>query len=398
LSVKWRASFYFFWFGESAFFQTFIGVPKVFMMYKTLPKGRSVNFTKIDLMRSTTILFLLTSFLNTAIIAQKNVGVQMLTTGTNTSLRGMSVPSDNVIWVSGSNGTIGRSIDAGITWKWMVVPGFEKKDFRDIEAFDSSSALAMAVDNPAYIVKTIDGGVTWKKVFERAMEGMFLDAMDFKNAKEGICIGDPLNLAGINRRLFYIIRTFDGGETWKEAPMYQMPPAQTGEAIFSASGTNISFLDNPDFEYAFVSGGTVSNLYMIGRQCKKSKVVATPLLQGKETAGTFSMATDKQKTVYCIGGDYKVPRDYFDNYFYTTDAGNKWGSPSIGPPYGYRSCIRIIHDKTLVACGPTGVDFAENGQKEWKKASLESFNVCMVSKGKQVFFAGEKGKIGKLIY
>lgn len=330
--------------------------------------------------------------------AQKNAAVEILTSGTNTSLRGMSVPLEQVIWVSGSNGTIGKSVDAGKTFRWMIVPGFEKRDFRDIEAFDSSTAIAMAVDNPAYIIKTTNGGATWKKVFERTMEGMFLDAMDFKNEKEGICIGDPVNFSQINKHLFYIIRTVDGGETWKEAPMYQMPAAQTGEAIFSGSGTNISFLDNPDFEFAFVTGGSISNLYMIARQGKQSKWVNIPVIQGKETAGTFSFATDKQKTMYCIGGDYKVPKDYFNNFYYTTDAGVKWGSPSVGPPFGYRSCIKIIKDKTLVACGPTGVDFAENGQKEWKKVSLESFNVCMVSKGKQVFLAGEKGKIGRLVY
>ena len=348
-------------------------------------------------MRLAFLIFLLYVGPIVSVSAQKNVGVQIVTSGTNTSIRGMSIPADNIIWVSGSNGTIGKSVDAGKTWRWLTVPGFEKKDFRDIEAFDSSTAIAMAVDNPAYIIKTTDGGATWRKVFERKMEGMFLDAMDFKNEKEGVCIGDPLNLT-IGRKLFYIIRTYDGGETWKEAPMYQMPPAQQGEAIFSASGTNISFLDHPDFEYAFVTGGTISNLYLIGREGKKSKAVTVPVLQGKETAGTFSMATDKQKAFYCIGGDYKVPRDYFDNYYYSTDAGNKWGSPSVGPPFGYRSCIRIIKDKTLIACGPTGVDYAENGHKEWKKASLESFNVCMVSKNKQVFFAGEKGKIGKLVY
>lgn len=332
-----------------------------------------------------------------SVLAQKDLSVEILTSGTNTSLRGMSIPSDNVIWVSGSNGTVGKSVDAGKTWRWITVPGFEKKDFRDIEAFDSSTAIAMAVDNPAYIVKTTDGGITWKKVFERAMEGMFLDAMDFKNEKEGICIGDPLNLT-IGRKLFYVIRTHDGGDTWTEVPMYQMPPAQNGESIFSASGTNISFLDHPDFEYAFISGGFYSTLYLIGREGKKSKSATIPLLGGKETTGAFSFATDGQKRFYCIGGDYKVPRDYFDNFYYSTDAGERWGSPSVGPPFGYRSCISLIEDKTLVACGPTGVDFAKNGQKEWKRATTEGFNVCMVSKNMQVFLAGEKGKIGKLVY
>ena len=330
--------------------------------------------------------------------SQKTVQVEVITSGTNTSLRGMSIPTDKVIWVSGSNGTIAKSADAGHTWHWMIVPGFEKRDFRDIEAFDSSTAIAMAADNPAIIVKTTDGGTTWKKVFERRQEGMFLDAMDFKNKKEGICIGDPLDLEQTNRKRFYIIRTFDSGDTWKEIPSDQMPIAKTGEAIFAASGSNISFLNNADFEYGFVTGGAVSNLYLIAREGKKNKIVNIPVAQGKETAGTFSMATDTQKNIYCIGGDYKAPQNNFHNYAFTKNAGVTWDSAKTTPPFGYRSCIRIINHETLIACGPTGVDFAHNGHKEWKKISPEGFNVCMAGKRKQVFFAGEKGKIGKLIY
>ncbi len=330
--------------------------------------------------------------------SQNTARVEVITCGTNTSLRGMSIPSDEVIWVSGSNGTIGKSVDAGKTWQWIIVLGLEKKDFRDIEAFDSSTAIAMAVDNPAIIVKTTDGGTTWKKVFERAREGMFLDAMDFKNEKEGICIGDPLPAGQTSQKQFYIIRTFDGGSTWKEIASQQRITAQTGEAIFAASGTNISFLNNPDFEYVFVTGGSVSNVHLIARLGKPNKVINIPIAQGKETKGTFSMVTDKQKRMYCIGGDYKSPGDNFSNYSYTTNEGVTWDSAKVRSPFGYRSCIRIINHKTLVACGPTGVDFAANGHKEWKKSSLAGFNVCMVSKGKQVFLAGEKGKIGRLTF
>jgi photosystem II stability/assembly factor-like uncharacterized protein len=330
--------------------------------------------------------------------SQKQLGVEIITSGTNTSLRGMSVPSETVIWVSGSNGTVGKSVNGGRAWRWITVPGFENRDFRDIEAFDSSTAILMVVDNPAYILKTIDGGKTWKNVFEKRMNGMFLDAMDFKDNKEGICVGDPIMIGNEGRKFYYVIKTYDGGDTWTEVPAYQLPRAEDGAAIFSASGTNISFLDHPDFEYAFVTGGLSSHLIFMGRPGKPSKAVYLPIIQRRESAGAFSLATDKQKRYYVIGGDYKVPRDYFDNFYFSTDAGNKWGSPSIGPPFGYRSCIRLIKDKMMVACGPTGVDFAENAHKEWKKASLESFNVCMVSKDGQVFLAGEKGKIGKLVY
>ena len=226
---------------------------------------------------------------------------------------------------------------------------------------------------------------------------MFLDAMDFKNNLEGICVGDPLIL-GYQSQVFLYNPNIRWWRNMERSSLYQLPPAEAGEAIFSASGTNISFFNHPDFEYGFVTGGLVSNLFMMGRQGKRNKSVQIPILQGKESTGTFSMATDKMKNIYCIGGDYKLPKDYFNNFYYSTDAGAKWGTPSVGPPYGYRSCIQIVEGKTLVACGPTGVDYAPNGQKEWKKASLEGFNVCMVSKTKEVFFAGENGKIGKMVF
>src|SRR4051812_4608101 len=80
--------------------------------------------------------------------------VQVLTSGTKTSLRGLSVVNDEVVWVSGSNGTIGRTTNGGKDWKWRVVKGFEKTDFRDIEAFDATTAVIMGVGDPAFILKT----------------------------------------------------------------------------------------------------------------------------------------------------------------------------------------------------------------------------------------------------
>ncbi len=92
-------------------------------------------------------IFLLSGF----VIHAQTPEVQLLTSGTNTSLRGLSAVNDNVIWVSGSNGTIGRSLNAGKNWTWMTVKGFEKTAFRDIEAFDANTAVIIAIDSPAYI-------------------------------------------------------------------------------------------------------------------------------------------------------------------------------------------------------------------------------------------------------
>ncbi len=189
------------------------------------------------------LFFVLMSF------AQKT-GVQLYNTGAaaNASFRGMSIPTDEIIWVSGSNGNVGKSTDAGKSWQWLTVKGYEKNDFRDIHAFDSNTAIIMSVGDPAYILKTKDGGKNWKVVFTKSMPGMFLDAMDFRNDKEGICIGDPLSIGNAGRKFFYIVRTKDGGDSWEPEPLFKMPPAEReGEAVFAASGTNIILLNNHKF-------------------------------------------------------------------------------------------------------------------------------------------------------
>src|SRR5688572_26974251 len=88
--------------------------------------------------------------------------VEILTSGTKTSLRGLCVVSDKIIWVSGSAGTVGRSVDKGKTWKWITVKGFEKTEFRDIEAFDEKTAIIMGITEPAVILKTTDRGDSWQ--------------------------------------------------------------------------------------------------------------------------------------------------------------------------------------------------------------------------------------------
>jgi hypothetical protein len=39
--------------------------------------------------------------------------VEILNTGVKTSIRGLSVVNNNVVWVSGSNGMVGKSSNAG---------------------------------------------------------------------------------------------------------------------------------------------------------------------------------------------------------------------------------------------------------------------------------------------
>ena len=309
--------------------------------------------------------------------------IKLLTSGNKTSIRGLSVVNDKVIWVSGTNGTIGLSLDGGEKWKWIRVATFEKTDFRDIEAFDATTAVIMSIAEPAYILKTVDAGETWEVVYENKTKGIFLDAMEFWNEQSGIVIGDPID------NKFFIARTFDGGQTWRELPAEYLPAADSGEACFASSGTNIRALARD--EACFVTGGLRSRLFI------RDQRIDLPILQGKQTTGTNSVAVKNKKTMMVVGGDFEQPDSIAKNCFITNDGGNKWTAPKVSP-HGYRSCVEYLGGNNWICCGLNGVDLSKDNGKTWTLISKESFHVSRKARdGKSVFLAGVNGKIAKLV-
>ena len=92
-------------------------------------------------------IFLVLLFISDCVLtnAQTNNPIQVLEQGRKTSIRGMSVVTDKIVWVSGSGGSVGKSVDGGKTFNWITVKGYEKRDFRDIEAYNQNTAIIMAV-------------------------------------------------------------------------------------------------------------------------------------------------------------------------------------------------------------------------------------------------------------
>lgn len=338
-----------------------------------------------------TLIFLLLFSGNIDLFAQNPV-VQVVASGTRTSLRGLCVVNDNVIWVSGSNGIVGKSLNAGKNWNWMTVKGFEKKEFRDIEAFDGNTAIIIAVDSPAYILKTTDGGDTWKIVYENRTKGMFLDAMDFSDYQNGIVVGDP-----IDNRIF-LAYTTDNGSTWKELnDEGKRPRADSGEAFFAASGSNIRLYR--DGNYYMVSGGKQSRLIT------NYEAFPLPVIQGKESTGANSIdiydngnPAKASKRMIIVGGDFSAANGTEKNCFYTLNKGKTWREPKT-PPHGYRSCVEYLDQKHIISCGLNGVDFSSDAGKTWKWISKEGFHVCRIARnGSAVFLAGENGKVARLVF
>lgn len=320
--------------------------------------------------------------------AAQSPAITLLTSGTHASLRGLSVVTDKVIWVSGSNGTVGKSVDGGATWQWMTVPGYEKRDFRDIEAFDERTAIIMAIAEPAEILKTNDGGKTWKLAYENDTKGMFLDAMEFWNVRSGIVVGDPVN------GRFFVARSFDGGDSWHEIPLRYMPLADPGEGCFASSGTNVRNLDR--VSACFVSGGPHSRIFV------RDTVFDLPILQGKASTGANSVAVKDSHTLHggrrliVVGGDFARDTLTEKNCFLSNDGGHTWIRPAT-PPHGYRSCVEFIGGHDVLCCGTSGVDLSTDDGMDWHLISTAGFHVCRVAKkGKAVFLAGSGGRVARL--
>ena len=308
--------------------------------------------------------------------------IEILNRQPTISFRGLSVVNDKVVWVSGSNGKIGRSIDGGKSWKWMTVKGFEKTDFRDIEAFSSATAVIMGIAEPAYILRTVDGGDNWTKVYENNTPGIFLDAMEFWNDQSGIAIGDP-----INKRIF-ITRTFDGGKTWQEIPEKNRPLADSGEACFASSGTNIALLTKD--EAVFISGGLAAHFFI------RNQKIKLPIIHGTSTTGANSIAVKNQKVMVVVGGDFMAKNDTIRNCVITKDGGATWNFPT-NPPSGYRSCVEYLQKKEWITCGLNGVDISDDDGMNWRRISDQSFHVVRkAKKGNSVYFAGNNGVVGRL--
>lgn len=329
-----------------------------------------------------TILFL-SLIIGTALQAQK---IELLTSGSKISLRGMSVVNDKIIWVSGSNGSVGKSVNGGITWEWLSVKGFEKRDFRDIEAFDKNTAIIIAIAEPAQILKTTDGGLNWKIVFTDSTKGMFLDATDFYNKKNGLLAGDPI------KGKVFLAYTKNGGDSWVKfngKKKYRRWVMNEGEAFFAASGTNIKYLKKG--KYRLVSGGKSSRWF------DENGDHPLLIIQGKESTGANSIATFKNQYAV-VGGDFTNDKDTTSNCLITRDGGVSWIHPATAP-HGYRSCVIYLTGNQMITCGISGVDVSNDGGINWGLISTEGFHVCQkAKKGKAVFLAGSHGKIAKLIW
>src|SRR6202047_2726612 len=273
---------------------------------------------------------------------------------TDVQLRGISAVSNKVAWASGAKGTVLRTIDGGETWETLVIVGAESLDFRDIQAFDQSTAYVLSIGpgDQSCIYKTADGGRIWQRQFTNSDPKAFYDCFAFWDRTHGIAVSDSVD------GKLPLIATSDG-MNWNSVAVKNMPAALPSEGAFAASGTCIATFGMNDVWFG--TGGPAARVFHSGDRGKNWTVAETPILHGAATQGVFSVAFWTAKDGVAVGGDYKEPAKGEKTAAFTHDGGKTW-TLATKPPQGYRSAVAAVSSLQVAVGSGAAATYHDGGQ------------------------------------
>jgi photosystem II stability/assembly factor-like uncharacterized protein len=307
-------------------------------------------------------------------------------TGTDANLRGVSVITDSehdektVVWATGSNGTVLRTVDSGKHWKRLEIPSGGALDFRGVYAVDDKTAYVMSSGEgeKSRIYKTKDGGASWELQYTDKRKAFFLDAISCWNETHCFALSDPVD------GKFLLLRTEDGTH-WSELPRDNMPAALANEGAFAASNSSLTIYDGR--EIYFATGGA-SRVFRSKDLGKTWAVSQTPVISGKASCGIFSIVV-RASDVVVVGGDYQDPKSAFKNAAVSHDFGETW-QLAKNLPGGYRSSVAYFAGG-FVTVGPSGAELSTDGLN-WEHMEGTNLNAIGIDRGKG-WAVGSKGSV-----
>ncbi len=265
-----------------------------------------------------------------------------------------------VVWASGSNAVILKSIDEGKT------SGEGEK---------------------SRIYKTTDGGEIWKLQYTDKRKEFFLDSIACLSETLCYALSDPIN------GKFLLLKTVDG-EHWNPLPNGSMPAALPGEGAFAASNTCLAFSGGD--EIYFGTGGPVARVFHSTDSGRTWTVAETPIGSGKPSAGIFSLALGDDNRIMALGGDYKEPGRRYRVAAYSLDKGKTWHL-AARQPGGYRSAVAHIDYGEWVAVGPNGEDFSNDYGAHWKHTDSLNLNAVTLLDIFTGWAVGPNGTIARFV-
>ncbi len=330
------------------------------------------------------LLFAIVPFFGVSSLAQ-NSPIQ--STGFDSNLRGVSVSKTDsgkyAMWVSGTKGTILRSLDDGKSWQQLKVEDGADLDFRDIEAFGETTAYVMSSGDgeKSRIYKTADGGKSWALQYTEKRAGFFLDSLACDSRTHCFALSDPVNGK-------FLILTTSNGQRWKELPRDKMPAALPTEGAFAASGTSIALCGNKDIYFG--TGGPAARIFHSADRGRSWTASETPMASGNPSSGIFSVACHGRSLI-AVGGDYREPGSANKVAVYSTDSGATWHLAEQQPG-GYRSEVVFLSGRRFIAVGTNGSDISDDAGVHWRRMDALNLNAFSLS-GNRSCAVGPKGTV-----
>ena len=310
---------------------------------------------------------------------------------TDANFRSVCSVTDKIVWIGGSRGTYLRTTDGGKTWETNQVKGAELLDFRDVHAFDANTAILMSAGEAekgnAKFYRTINGGKSWKIVYQTTQKGIFFDGIDFWDKQNGLAFSDPID------GKFFIIKTKDGGRTWLPINPKNIPTIQENEAAFAASGTSLITVGR-QHAYICTGGGEFAKIYKTENQGETWSAIKTNMPAGK-TNGLFGIRFWDNLHGIAVGGDYQEVTKQIPNVLLTSDGGKTWQDAPQTNPVGLKESVGIYKQKILIAVGPSGTCYSKDFGKSWIEIDKTPLHALSIS-GDGIWAVGEKGNVYKL--
>ncbi|MEP7128833.1 MAG: hypothetical protein ABI729_08195 [Chitinophagales bacterium] len=355
-------------------------------------------FKKLHVTRTMKSFFVCTFMLSSVSYSQS---LHQFSLPVRTNIRAIAVLNDSTMWFAGSNGCFGYTEDDGKHWHIdsTKIEGLYP-DFRSMSVIDQQTVLLLNAGSPAYLLKSIDQGATWKTVYSNEKKEIFFDSMKFRDAKNGIAIGDPID------GCFTILTTDDAGEHWKEISCDRLPQPFAGEACFASSNTCVELIEN---NFWIATGGAEARVLSSADYGITWHFTSTPFLFGTELTGIFSLDFYDRKHGIIAGGDYENKNECLHSKAGSNNGGKSWKPVANFEMPGFCSCVQyrpFSHAKTLLIAAHPGIYISNNGGKKWEevkeddgKTTLENYNTLQFSPtGKVAWCAGADGKTGRITF
>lgn len=306
------------------------------------------------------------------------------------SIRALEVVNDSTVWFAGSEGIYGYTKDGGQSWhtdslRWDTL----RPHFRSI-AVTEEAVYLLSIASPALLFRSTDDGQSWRNVYREEDPAAFYDAMTFWDTQNGIAMGDPTD------GCLSVIRTRDGGRTWRKIGCDALPPAAEGEAAFAASNSNIAVYGDHAW---IVSGGAAARVLHTADRGDSWEVFETPIISGGQMTGIYTVDFFDAQHGIIFGGDWNDKDRNTQNKAITSDGGRTWQLIADGQTPGYRSCVQYApgtDGQLILAAGIPGISYSLDGGQKWADLSEDSFYTLRFGTNwKTVWLAGSN-KVGRL--